>query len=439
MASITGRVLSNDTAPRPGVLVAIITGTAPHPDLAAQSDDAGVYQLSGLRAGTYVVGAETTKSAVDVETDDAEVHCDLLLEGKAGSEHAATRSSREDKVSAQRRYPPSDAEPKKGAREVVGAGNPVGQESLGPTNRNGTADESGAEVTETAELEEGFESDPYERDKDPVETRENAPVSISLVERGFVYAILSMEIARGIRDADALTDKAWRTLNPTEDFPISTGDPEFARKSAEWLYLHQEIVRPLIDDIGAAKPKASGSAGPLELVSVRMPKGPTHRLSGNNLKFGLPETIEALKAIAAEWHRDHPGVVLMVRDISREGGGSIQPPHKSHECGLDADCQIWVGKHKVCMKHPRYPEWRPLIQELVDIIRDNGVLSVKAIGFSDREIKNVSHWKGHTCHLHVRFCCPPSKIDEIESYVAEAYADKPKHKRPNYRCKSDFG
>lgn len=428
MALITGRILSHDgKVPKQGVLVAIITGTSPHPDIATKSDESGCYVLSGLQAGTYVVRADNTQSAIEIEADDAEVSCDLLLEVKVKtkSKRPATRSSRKERNSTIKDHTYADSEPNEYSDKVSMVSSSA-VEKL-PHVESITMDDEG-------DVEEIFESDPYDRDVDPVETVENAPVSITLVERGLVYAALSIDIARGVKDVDALTDKAWRTLNPTEDFPISTGDPDYARKSAEWLLLHRDIVVPLVAETEPRSPQSPTSAGPLGIVSVRMPNGPTHRLSANRLKFGLQETIDALTAIAAEWHRRHPNVVLMIRDISREGGGNLQPPHKSHRCGCEADCQLWVGKTKVCMKHPRYPEWRPLMQELVEVVRSNNILPVKVIGFSDREIKNVSHWSGHTCHAHVRFCAPTSKIDEIESFIEEEYADKPRRNRPNYRC-----
>lgn len=433
MASIKGQILSSKSEiPQANILVTITTSTVPHPDMAAQSNEAGYYTLSGLQAGIYVLQAGTTQSIVEIDSDDAEVGCEFLIEANTNAKVLTTCSSKQQTHISEVPNFTKATHPE--AIDTVKVVSSLSTEQLPNINCSSQVGEADDRPPDLEPVEENFESDPYQRDIDLIETQENAPVSISLAEKALVYTILSLNIAQGVKDVDELTDKAWRTLNPTEDFPISTGDPDYARKSAEWFYLRNEIVRPLIKNTGSGSASKPADSDSLDLVSVRMPKGTTHRLSANNLKYGLQETIDALIAIAADWHRRHPDVDLMIRDISKQNGGSLQPPHSSHRCGLDCDLQLWVGKNKVCMKHPRYPEWRPLIQELVDIVRSNSVLPVKAIGFSDRQIKNVSHWGGHTCHAHVRFCAPASKIDQIEEFLSQEYADKPRNKRPKYRC-----
>jgi hypothetical protein len=171
-------------------------------------------------------------------------------------------------------------------------------------------------------------------------------------------------------------------------------------------------------------------ATPLALVNSRMPKsGLGFTTSANDYKYGVPETIEALKAIAQEWHRRRPAIQFMVRDISRQGGGKFST-HASHRIGLDADVQLWVGSQKVCMNNPNYAKWRPYVQELVSVIRANPVLKVKTIGFTDRQVNNVSYWAGHTCHLHIRFCMPA----KYQAHLDLSRVYKPGEKKPSYSC-----
>ena len=181
--------------------------------------------------------------------------------------------------------------------------------------------------------------------------------------------------------------------------------------------------------------KAPGATRPLALVNIRMPKsGPGFTTSNNNYKYGVPETIEALKAIAREWRKRRPDVQFMVRDISRQGGGKFST-HKSHRIGLDADVQLWVGRQKVSSTHSNYAKWRHYIEELALIIRRNPALPVKRVWFQDkaRRTKNVDHTdSGHTRHLHIRFCMPANYGSQLD--LNRVY--KPGERKPSYTCKS---
>ena len=442
MATITGKIMCHDSSghvPKPGVFVTIAQSTAPHSDIAAVSDSDGKYTLGGLSVGDYVISAQSTESCVQIETDDACVSCDVLV-GKTSEVRVCrvvTRSSQPNKPKVVASESIIDSESKQHSTYPTASEYPPIDQSCNVRAVEQTREsESNIPERELLDSTEQFESDPYENDVDLLNSTESAPVSISLIDRGLIYATLSIEILQGVKDIDALTDKAWRTINPDENYPISTGDPDYKRKSAQWAFLRDSIVKKLISDgqNDAARPK--GNTGPLNLVSVRMPTGPTHRLSNNHYKFGLKPVIDALLSIATDWHQQHPNVDLMIRDISREGGGSLQPPHKSHRCGLDVDLQLWVGNQKVSVNHPRYAQWRPLMQDLVDIVHANSVLPVKVIGFSDPQIEGVSQWKGHTKHIHVRFCSPPETISDIEDFIDIEYSNKPKGQRPRYRCKT---
>ncbi len=161
----------------------------------------------------------------------------------------------------------------------------------------------------------------------------------------------------------------------------------------------------------------------------------------NNVKqFGLPETIKALIAIAAAWKKAHPeGPRIGIGDISLKGGRPIEG-HKSHQHGVDVDirampndgqekkvlaiksfknpyppqtnvksCRNWLKNQKPGRDFTYYSDYSPsLTQELVNIIRANGILNVEYIFFKDPAIQGVSYWPNHNNHLHIRFY-PPGK------------------------------
>lgn len=392
MANITGKVYrttGKSFMPIEGALVGIQKSSVPHRDLAAKTDANGSFSLEGLAPGTYVIGAAGSLVQAEVDSDAIEIRCDIEAKDTAYQVALVSDSGNID-----------------GELEKGGIG---------------------------AEDEEKFASDPYDRESED-DVQEAA--EISLIDKGLVYAVLSLKLAAGLRDRDALTDAAYAALHPDDLMPFSTDDPEFDRKSQEWLDLRREVVAPLLVDIVPEKPSVT-SVTAFGLQAMRMPDGTDFKVRRNGINWALPKVVEAAQTIAAIWHTRHPDVTLWFLDMSREQGGRLYPPHKSHSVWCDYDCQLRIGNRKLCMSNSRYPEWRPLWQELVDITRANGVLPVKVIGFSDRKIKGVSSWNGHGCHLHVRMCAPPDQIDKVEAAVDALYADQPRNKRPNYRGRAD--
>jgi hypothetical protein len=121
-------------------------------------------------------------------------------------------------------------------------------------------------------------------------------------------------------------------------------------------------------------------------------------------QYGTVDAIRALQAIGAAWQRRHPdGPRIGFGDVSFRGGGPMAP-HKSHRTGLDADVRPMRNDGKeqgVVYQAQQYS--RALTQELVDLIRANGVLPVRFIFFNDRNVTEVKPWPGHDNHLHVRF------------------------------------
>ena len=170
-------------------------------------------------------------------------------------------------------------------------------------------------------------------------------------------------------------------------------------------------------------PSGRADDGALFGCGNRIPSGATAT------RYGIPETVEALAWIEKEWARRHPDVRFGVSDISKLGGGQLGR-HKSHRVGLDADVNLTVKGRRIGVKNADYERQRPLVQELVTLIRDNPVLPVKTIGFNDPKMPDVAPWPGHTKHLHVRFCRPARYATQLD--LDRAYAKG--EAKPNYDC-----
>jgi murein endopeptidase len=156
---------------------------------------------------------------------------------------------------------------------------------------------------------------------------------------------------------------------------------------------------------GAPAPTGQSAA-----INTPLPEsGPGFRAYQRNQgrRYGLPETISALIAIAAAWQRAHPqGPRIETGDISFQGGGRM-PPHKSHNRGVDIDIHLMRNDGREGGTTFRASSYsRTLTQELVNLIRANGLLIVKLIFFNDPAVTGVTDQAGHDNHLHVRFCVP---------------------------------
>ncbi|GGH37983.1 Penicillin-insensitive murein endopeptidase [Cribrihabitans marinus] len=397
MPTITGKVLSkqdSQSEPLPGVLVGILSATAEHPDLASRTDADGSYSLEGLAPGTYLISAAGTSVKTTISAKDDIVACDILagapLEGDTGLQEPVRDPAG--------KHPAGDGSEE--ADDLIGEPESFSDD---PTARD-TPDDGGLEAAE-----------------------------ISLIDRGLVYAILSLRIGAGLRDRDALTDAAYQALHPDEQLPFSTDDPDLEQKSREWLEL-RDLVDPLLGDAPPPAPRVTTTEG-FGLPAQRLPDGRGYRVRRNGINWLDPRVIDAIQAIGKAWDRRNPGTELWMLDGSKREGGPVGN-HKSHRIYRDIDMQLRIDGQKLCMTKARYAEWRVLWQDLADLVHANGVLPVKVIGFSDKLVSGVSNWAGHYCHFHVRFCAPPDQIAAVEAAVAELYSDKPRRKRPNYRCRS---
>lgn len=182
---------------------------------------------------------------------------------------------------------------------------------------------------------------------------------------------------------------------------------------------------------GASRPPATspGTApvvGPLTSVNTSLPTpGPGYySYKPTTQQFGLPETIRAVQAIGTNWQRTHPqGPRLGIGDISNRGGGPMRG-HASHQRGVDFDLRAIRGDGQeagVTYQSPVYS--RPLTQELVNLIRTNGILRVQYIFFNDPSVLDVRRWPHHDDHLHVRFFAPggqPARHAEVGPLAGRA-------------------
>jgi hypothetical protein len=223
-----------------------------------------------------------------------------------------------------------------------------------------------------------------------------------------------LAIARGLRDVNKLTNMVFFARYPERrGRRLKRHERRLVR---EWLDIRNRLVRPAL--AAASLPPSTRTVpprsklGPYPRVNTPLPKeGPgfyiTRYEHRKSRRFGLPETIQALKAIGAAWQRAHPrGPRIGIGDISFRGGGKM-PPHVSHKKGVDVDTRPMRNDGKeasVRYQSPRYS--RALTQELVNLIRANGVLRVRFILFNDPAVKGVKPWSGHDNHLHIRFYPP---------------------------------
>jgi hypothetical protein len=150
--------------------------------------------------------------------------------------------------------------------------------------------------------------------------------------------------------------------------------------------------------------------GPYPQVNTRLPdSGPgftTYVFIEPDARFGLPETIAAVQAVAEDWEMIHPGGSLLIGDISLQSGGAIKG-HASHQKGVDVDLKpVNEEGHgiNVTFRDPAYS--LGMTQRLVEFIRTNGVLDVEFILFNDKRVTGVRPWPAHDEHLHVRFRAP---------------------------------
>ncbi|MEG4453343.1 penicillin-insensitive murein endopeptidase [Microcoleus sp. N9_A1] len=138
-------------------------------------------------------------------------------------------------------------------------------------------------------------------------------------------------------------------------------------------------------------------------------------------RFGRLEVIQALRHVCSQWAKAFPnGPRIGIGNISFAGGG-LMPPHVSHQQGVDVDLAPVANTEEeipLTWNHPKYSRQRT--QKLVDLLRSNPILDIRAILFNDPDITGVEPWQGHDNHLHVSFF--PSGISP-ESHSSDQQGD----------------
>lgn len=170
--------------------------------------------------------------------------------------------------------------------------------------------------------------------------------------------------------------------------------------------------------------KNSASSARADVNTPLPTSGPGYYSYGSTSRqFGLSQTIQALQVIGAAWQQANPqGPRLGIGDISLKGGG-LMSPHKSHQKGVDVDIRPVRNDGREASVNYQSPSYsRALTQELVNLIRSNGVLPVRYIFFNDSVVSEVTPWPGHNDHLHVRFTGSPGDSEfapDSEQFVTD--------------------
>jgi hypothetical protein len=125
--------------------------------------------------------------------------------------------------------------------------------------------------------------------------------------------------------------------------------------------------------------------------------------------FGNERTIRAIVAVTAAYRLAHPEAPLVViGDISREGGGPMSDEHVSHQNGLDVD--VYLPRHDRTLRAAvAYDQVDHLLaQDLVDRFVAAGAQMI-FVGYSTGlhgPPGVVVPYGGHEYHMHVRFPRP---------------------------------
>ena len=173
------------------------------------------------------------------------------------------------------------------------------------------------------------------------------------------------------------------------------------------------IVGPITEaalvSAGASPPPKTSTPSTTGKVNAQLPaSGPGfYSYAPASRRYGIPETIRALQQVSSAWAAARPsGPRIGFGDISLQGGGPISG-HASHQKAVDVDVRLMRNdgrEEPTVYQSGNYS--RQLTQQLIDLIRANGVLRVQYIFFNDPQARGVQPWPNHDNHLHVRFYAP---------------------------------
>jgi hypothetical protein len=127
-----------------------------------------------------------------------------------------------------------------------------------------------------------------------------------------------------------------------------------------------------------------------------------------NRLYGNERTIRAIVSVTDAYRDANPGAPLVViGDVSREGGGPMMDEHVSHQNGLDVD--VYYPRLDGRLRAPVAPDEidRRLAQDLLDRFVAAGA-QVVFVGYStglSGPARVVIPYPRHESHMHVRF--PP--------------------------------
>ncbi|HEX7176012.1 MAG TPA: penicillin-insensitive murein endopeptidase [Pyrinomonadaceae bacterium] len=187
-------------------------------------------------------------------------------------------------------------------------------------------------------------------------------------------ALLGFQMAQGIMQTGVLTDETYRGLLAAAPHPTPITD-------------HGDPTR--IDTVLPSEGRG--------FTTYR-------RSPGGADQFGRASTIRAITDVAETWSTRHAAPRLQIGDISRRGGGRLEP-HDSHQRGVDVDMRpIRNDGREQPVRFDQAGYSHELTKELCQLIRAK-VPGVR-IFFNDPRLIGLgltARLIFHDDHLHVRF------------------------------------
>ncbi len=159
-----------------------------------------------------------------------------------------------------------------------------------------------------------------------------------------------------------------------------------------------------------------------DIAWTQLRSGAGYSVSRPLVAWGTPATIAALREGLSRYAQEFDGPPIIVRDLSRKGGGRL-PPHKSHRDGRDVDLE-WAGEDYDNDGEQAWALFRALLSTgaieaiWVDYALQEALFAVAAAdGLSAQELGDVfqyprganadtgliRHQAGHSRMVHVRF------------------------------------